>query len=164
MSKTYNFAPVTLLIVDGNGFMRGIVSRLCRSFGFRTILDTGSQQEALRILARCGVDIVVCDLDLDEGDGFTLMLEVRRAPMATNPYVPILVLTDQSRPRNVVAARDAGATEFLKKPISAATLLERIVYVVEQPRPFVRAPTFVGPDRRRRQEPFDGEDRRKSRE
>ena len=46
----------------------------------------------------------------------------------------------------VVAARDAGITEFLAKPISAKALYERILNVVANPRPFVKTKTYFGPD------------------
>ncbi len=47
------------------------------------------------------------------------------------------------------AARDAGVTEFLTKPISPKALYQRIVSVVTNPRPFIKTKTYFGPDRRR---------------
>ena len=49
------------------------------------------------------------------------------------------------------AARDAGVTEFLAKPITADNLFSRIAEIVERPRAFVRCDSYFGPDRRRRQ-------------
>ena len=51
--------------------------------------------------------------------------------------------------RRIVAARDAGVTEFLKKPLSANVIGLRLMQTLENPRPFVEAPTYAGPDRRR---------------
>jgi DNA-binding response OmpR family regulator len=59
------------------------------------------------------------------------------------------MLTGHSEKRRVTAARDAGVTEFLAKPISAKGLYERIVNVVASPRPFIKTATYFGPDRRR---------------
>src|SRR6185436_8595600 len=64
-------------------------------------------------------------------------------------YVPIIMLTGHSEKKRVTAARDAGITEFLAKPISAKGLYERIVNVVASPRPFIKTKTYFGPDRRR---------------
>jgi hypothetical protein len=50
----------------------------------------------------------------------------------------------------VEAARDAGVTEFLAKPITAHDLFSRIAEIVERPRGFVRCESYFGPDRRRR--------------
>jgi hypothetical protein len=49
-----------------------------------------------------------------------------------------------------MAARDAGVTEILAKPITAQNLMLRIAEVVDKPRAFVRCETYFGPDRRRR--------------
>ncbi len=66
-----------------------------------------------------------------------------------NPYVAIIMLTGHSEKKRVTAARDAGVTEFLAKPISAKGLYQRIVNVVANPRSFIKTKTYFGPDRRR---------------
>jgi hypothetical protein len=61
-----------------------------------------------------------------------------------------------------MAARDAGVTEFLVKPLSAKALYERILSVVLHPRPFVRTKNYFGPDRRRNSNPgYAGPERRR---
>jgi DNA-binding response OmpR family regulator len=60
------------------------------------------------------------------------------------------MLTGHSERHRVEAARDAGVTEFLAKPITAVNLLTRITEIVERPRAFVRCDSYFGPDRRRR--------------
>jgi DNA-binding response OmpR family regulator len=59
------------------------------------------------------------------------------------------MLTGHSEKKRVVAARDAGVTEFLAKPISAKALYHRVLNVVANPRPFVKTKNYFGPDRRR---------------
>jgi DNA-binding response OmpR family regulator len=72
------------------------------------------------------------------------------------------MLTGHSEKKRVTAARDAGITEFLAKPISAKGLYERIVNVVACPRPFVKTSTYFGPDRRRMTNTnYSGPERRK---
>jgi len=51
-------------------------------------------------------------------------------------------------------ARDAGVNEFIAKPVTSRNLFLRIAAVVERPRPFVRASTYFGPDRRRQNDAF----------
>ena len=55
------------------------------------------------------------------------------------------MLTGHSEKKRVVVARDAGATEFLAKPISAKALYERILNIVANPRPFVKTKNYFGP-------------------
>jgi two-component system chemotaxis response regulator CheY len=47
-------------------------------------------------------------------------------------------------------ARDAGATEILAKPCTPKAIYARLAAIVERPRPFVKSPSYAGPDRRRR--------------
>jgi DNA-binding response OmpR family regulator len=63
------------------------------------------------------------------------------------------MMTGHSAVVRVMEARDAGVTEFIAKPLSARTLLNRLNAVIYQPRPFVRTQTYFGPDRRRRADP-----------
>jgi two-component system chemotaxis response regulator CheY len=87
---------------------------------------------------------------------------IRQQGANANPYVPIIMLTGHSEKKRIISARDAGVTEFLAKPISAKALYERIFNVVANPRPFVKTPTYFGPDRRRGVNPnYVGPERRK---
>ena len=60
----------------------------------------------------------------------------------------------------ILEARDAGATEYLAKPVSGKLFYDRIVAVIENKRQFVRAEAFFGPDRRRLERPYFEEERR----
>jgi len=63
--------------------------------------------------------------------------------------------------RDVVeVSRDSGANEALVKPVSASLLASRIQAVINSPRPFIKSPDFFGPDRRRKEQKFKGEDKR----
>lgn len=62
----------------------------------------------------------------------------------------------------IIAARDAGATEIVCKPISAKSLYQHIAAIIENPREFIQAPDYAGPDRRRQDVAYAGHDRRGS--
>ncbi len=83
-------------------------------------------------------------------DGLEFVREVRTSEKSSNPFVPIIMITGHTEKHRVEAARDAGVTEFIAKPITAQSLFTRIAEIVERPRAFVRAETYFGPDRRRR--------------
>ena len=63
------------------------------------------------------------------------------------------VITGHSERWRVMEARDAGVTEFIAKPLTAKAVIDRVNAVIFRPRPFIRTPTFFGPDRRRRADP-----------
>jgi DNA-binding response OmpR family regulator len=83
-------------------------------------------------------------------DGLEFSRNVRTNVSSPNPFVPIIMITGHTEKHLVVAARDAGITEFLAKPITAQSLFSRIAEIVERPRAFVRCDSYFGPDRRRK--------------
>ena len=74
---------------------------------------------------------------------------MRNATSSPNPYIPIIMVTGHTERHRVEAARDAGVTEILAKPITAQNLFSRIGEIVDHPRPFVKSVDYFGPDRRR---------------
>jgi DNA-binding response OmpR family regulator len=72
------------------------------------------------------------------------------------------MLTGHTERTRVTAARDAGITEFLAKPVSAKRLYQRVFSIVAHPRPFIKTATYFGPDRRRSTSAnYSGPERRK---
>jgi DNA-binding response OmpR family regulator len=83
-------------------------------------------------------------------DGIHLTKQIRMGGASPNKYVPIIMVTGHTEKARVEAARDAGVTEFLAKPITVQNLMSRLSEIVERPRPFVKCDTYFGPERRRR--------------
>ena len=91
----------------------------------------------------------MCDWAMPIFDGLELTQMIRQPGANANPYVPIIMMSGHSEKKRVMAARDAGVTEFLAKPVSAKALHQRILNIVANPRPFIKTKTYFGPDRRR---------------
>jgi len=86
---------------------------------------------------------------------------VRHKAGILNPMIPIFVFHERARRRAVEAPRDTGATDFLTSPISPKTVMTKLKAALVNPRPFIKAPEYFGPDRRVRQRPLrSGEERR----
>ena len=99
------------------------------------------------------IDIIMTDLAMQPLDGIDFVRLLRNSPDSPNPMAPVIMITGHSTMRRVTEARDVGVNEFLSKPVTARGVLERIARVVDNPRPFVRAADYFGPDRRRRARP-----------
>ncbi|MGI9414917.1 MAG: response regulator [Hyphomicrobiales bacterium] len=152
-----------VLVVDENANMRSVIKTLLKSLGVHELRDCSDAADAFEELRTSKTDIVIVDLAMHNIDGVEFTQLVRTAKDSPNRYVPIIMLTAHTERARVEAARDAGITEFLRKPVCAADLYARIVEVIERPRNYVRSKSFFGPDRRRREdEVFDGDDRRGS--
>lgn len=144
-----DFNRLRFVVVDDNAHMRRIVRTLLHGFGAREVNEAEDGAAGLEAFTNNAPDIVITDWAMPILDGLELTRMIRQPGANANPFVPIIMLTGHSEKRRVTAARDAGVTEFLVKPLSAKALYERIVNVVINPRPFVRTRTYFGPDRRR---------------
>jgi len=140
---------VRFLVIDNNAHMRRIVRTLLNGFGARDILEAADGATGLDMVKNHTPDIILTALTLPVFDGLELTQMIRQPDDGAHCFVPIIMITSQPDKTLVVAARDAGITEFLAKPFSAKALYERIVNVVANPRPFIKTKTYFGPDRRR---------------
>lgn len=138
-----------VLVVDDNPHMRAIVVAILRGAGFGNIKEASDGAHALEEMRSSVADIVIVDLNMSPIDGLEFTHMMRTAPDSPSPFVPIIMMTGHTERSKVMAARDAGINEFVAKPISAKTLLDRIVAIIDRPRSFVRTKTYSGPCRRR---------------
>jgi CheY-like chemotaxis protein len=129
--------------------MRRILRTLLHSFGTREVYEAEDGAAGLEAFTHIIPDIVITDWVMPIFDGLELAQMIRQPGANANPYVAIIMLTGHSDKKRVLAARDAGVTEFLAKPISAKALYQRIMNIVVNPRPFIRTASYFGPDRRR---------------
>ena len=153
---------LTVLIVDDNKHMITIVKTLLRGFGISHFLEANDAPEAFDIFRSEHIDFIIVDYLMDILDGTDFVRLVRTGDDSPNPYVPIIMLTAYSERSKVIAARDAGVTEFCAKPVTAKELFRKVRSIVNSPRPFVKTATYFGPDRRRvKSEHYRGPERRK---
>ena len=110
-------------------------------------------------IKRALVDLVLCDWAPDF-DGLGLLRNIRNHPDSVYTQAPVIMVTAFNETSHVFKALDSGMTEYLSKPLSARLLYTRFVSVIENKRRFIRADNFIGPDRRRQGNKFDGNERR----
>ena len=157
-----DFNRLRFLVIDDNAHMRRMLRALLHGFGAREVYEAEDGAGGLEAFTQYGPDIILTDWAMPIFDGLELTQMIRQPGANSNPYVPIIMLTGHSDKKRVLAARDAGITEFLAKPISAKGLYQRIANVVANPRPFIKTRTYFGPDRRRNVNPnYGGVERRK---
>jgi len=141
--------------------MRSLLRSLLNSIGVREIHEAANGSAALEILRERSCDLVLSDLAMQPMDGIDFTRDVRQSPRSANPFVPVIMVTGHTERHKVEAARDAGVTEFIAKPVTAQSLFARIAEILERPRAFVRCESYFGPDRRRKaQEGYAGPWRR----
>lgn len=116
---TFEFSP-TVLLVEDEPHIRRFVREALQAEGCtvheaetlkRGLIDAGTRQP----------DVVILDLGLPDGDGMTLIREMR-----TWTEVPVLVLSARTGEADKIAALDAGADDYLTKPFGVGELIARV--------------------------------------
>lgn len=156
-----NLQSLRFLVADGNSYFQSILYGILHALGAQHIAVTGNGDEALARSRADITDLLICDGNLPELDGFDLIRRIREDNHNPNRHTPVIVLTGHAQAHTVERARDCGANFVLAKPISPKLLYDRLLWIAEDPRSFVLAPGYIGPDRRFRSSPPLGEaDRR----
>jgi CheY-like chemotaxis protein len=140
---------IRFLLVDDHVHVHNLMKTILRGFGAEWVFEAKSTAEAFDLLRRQQIDILFLDYLMGDEDGVEFCRRLRTAPDSPAPFLPVIMLTAHSDRTRVQAARDAGATEFCIKPVTPADVIRKVAAVIDRPRPFVRSPKFVGPDRRR---------------
>jgi two-component system chemotaxis response regulator CheY len=157
------FNKLRFLLVDDNPHMRRMLRTLLQGFGSREVYEAEDGAGGLDAFTQFTPDIVIIDWAMPIFDGLEFARLIRQPDTNASPFTPIIMLTGHSERKRVAAARDAGVTEFMVKPISAKGLHQRILSVIANPRRFIKTKTYFGPDRRRNSAPnYAGPERRKS--
>ncbi len=159
-TRAYDVSALVVLPVEPNDNMRALVRSILGSFGIERITESRTGAEALDHLATRTVDVVITGLVMAPMNGDELIRRIRQAE-GPEKFLPVITLSGHSDMAHVAAARDAGATDFLAKPVRPRDVYAHLVRVIEDRRPFVRTHSYFGPDRRRGgATKFDGPDRR----
>ena len=160
-ASSVDFALLRVMVVDDNRHMRTLVCSILHALKIKNIKEVGDGEGALTEINAFEPDIVITDWQMEPMDGMTLVKTIRYSSEPMIRHVPIIMLTGHADAKRVQQARDSGIHEFLAKPVSAESLLARLLNVMGNPRPFMRTDQYFSPDRRRQDVgPLPGETER----
>lgn len=160
---TYQFKNINVLVIESNHAMFDLAKAVLTTFGVPAaqVHSAYSFEEGFEAFCRLNPDLVIVDWLSEPNNGLKLTRKMRTDKRSPNPFIPVIMMTGYGQKTRVLKARDSGITEFLVKPFTSKALYLRIEQIIERPRQFVRADTFVGPDRRRQDDPrYQGPKRR----
>jgi DNA-binding response OmpR family regulator len=141
---------LSVLVADPSSHMAALVAVMLRSLGIRSVDATVDLPHTAVELARHPYGLVLIDEHLAGREGFDMIRALRHLAGHPNRATPIFMMAAAPDAKMIAAARDAGVTEFLKKPFSAEHIQLRLDGLKKAPRAFVEAQSYAGPDRRRR--------------
>ena len=151
----------TALVIEQAQHAHSILRPLLPSFGFSTIVSTDNFNGALQLLGNVSFDMAFIDAQLGEQACFEFLRCLRFEAPRAQRRLPVLVMSPDTQRPLIEKARDCGAHGFIAKPFSRGSLHAQIARIDGDRRAFIEADTFVGPDRRRWNDPrYEGPERR----
>lgn len=121
---------MSILVVDDFPTMRRIVRTLLKELGFTNVDEAEDGQEALAKLKSGGFELVVSDWNMPNLDGLEMLRHIRADDALK--HLPVLMVTAEAKKENIIAAAKAGASGYVVKPFTAATLEEKLNKIFEK--------------------------------
>jgi len=121
---------IKILVVDDFPTMRRIVRNLLKELGFENVDEAEDGQMALDKLNSGAFELVVSDWNMPNLDGLSMLKHIRANPALAR--LPVLMVTAEAKKENIIAAAQAGASGYVVKPFTAATLEEKLNKIFEK--------------------------------
>ena len=115
--------PARILVVDDNETNRDILVTRLEKNGYQT-LQAADGEEALASVKQNLPDLILLDVEMPKLDGFEVCRRLRKD--ASMAFIPIILCTARAASQDVVTGLDAGADEYLTKPIDQAAMVARV--------------------------------------
>lgn len=115
-----------ILLVEDDGQIASYLGELLRAEGFDTQI-AGSKKEASECLLIQAFDLVLLDVSLPDGNGFSICAEIKK-----EYEIPVIFLTASGDEYSVVAGLDMGADDYIAKPFRPRELISRIRSVLRR--------------------------------
>jgi DNA-binding response OmpR family regulator len=138
-------AALKVLVVDDDQYMRKVVRTMLLAIGVKNITEACDGTSGLEAVRSAAPDLVIVDWEMPLIDGAQFARLIRSPGDFPVPDVPIIMLTGHGDRWRVIEANRVGVHEYLLKPVSTKALLERIVSVLNNPRPTVQTDRYYGP-------------------
>src|SRR3546814_1540915 len=112
-----------MLVVDDFPTMRRIIKNLLKDLGYENVDEAEDGAIALEKLRNGNFEFVVSDWNMPNVDGLAMLQQIRADAQLAK--LPVLMVTAEAKKENIIAAAQAGASGYVVKPFTAATLEDR---------------------------------------
>jgi two-component system chemotaxis response regulator CheY len=118
------------LIVDDFSTMRRIIRNILKEIGYAHADEAEDGQVALAKLKSAAFDFVVSDINMPNMNGFQLLQSIRADESLKG--LPVLMVTAEARKEDIVTAAQSGASGYIVKPFTKATLEEKVQKIMQK--------------------------------
>ena len=144
------FSKLDVLVIDPSQHMTALIASMLRHLKVRAVAEAQDTDTALVLLQNRRFGAIMVNDELTPMNGIELTRELRKSPDGPNRNTPVIMMSTAPDATEIAAVRDAGISEFLRKPFAAAHVETRLVSILTVPRDFIATEAYVGPDRRRK--------------
>ncbi len=113
-----------ILVVDDFATMRKIVRNILRQIGLNNVTEADDGSTALPLVQSQHFDLIISDWNMPKMNGLDFLKAVRADPQFKS--TPFLMVTAEALKENIIAATQAGVSNYIVKPFNAATLEDKI--------------------------------------
>ncbi len=118
------------LVVDDFSTMRRIIRNLLKEIGFTEADEAEDGVAALQKLRGSTFDFVVSDINMPNMTGFELLSEIKKDEKLK--HLPVLMVTAEARKEDIVLAAQQGASGYIVKPFTKATLEDKLTLILKK--------------------------------
>ncbi|WP_337187540.1 response regulator [Phenylobacterium sp.] len=137
-----------VLVADPEAGAARLFTELMREICHTHVWSAADTERAMKVAETCDPQLVIVSLGDERLDGLGFVRKLRRSTW-TCRKAPVITITGAATAGMILAARDAGVHEFLRKPYSMKDLIRRLEAVTLRERDWVEGVAYIGPDRRR---------------
>jgi two-component system, chemotaxis family, chemotaxis protein CheY len=155
-------ADVSVLVFSSIAGISRTIRMALRGVGVRSVQLAANNDQMEEAFAVIEPDVLVVYVDGPESDsGLDLIQSMRRSESSPNRHIPIVAVSPRRDVVTVNAVINAGGHEYVLFPASGDMLLKKVIAARQTSRPFIEQPNYIGPCRRRRNDPlYAGPERR----
>ena len=121
---------ISILVVDDFPTMRRIIRTLLKELGFKNVGEAEDGVDGLKKLRKGSFQFVLSDWNMPNLDGLEMLKHIRADENLK--ALPVLMVTAEAKKENIIAAAQAGASGYVVKPFTAATLEEKLNKIFEK--------------------------------
>lgn len=158
-----NLSRANVVVIDDNAYSQKLLVQMLMGFGVRSHVEFADVEAAKEHMQSYPVDLIIVDCDMPGTDGYDFVRWLRGSKIEANAYAPVVMMAGHTKISKVKKARDCGANFIVARPLAPSVLLDRIVWIARDPRPYLETSDYIGPDRRFREgEPPAGVEERRA--
>jgi DNA-binding response OmpR family regulator len=146
-NERVNLSTAEVLIACGDAEGLEILAQMFAGFGVHTPRRASTVAESMVFVGERELSLMVVDCTLNDGEGVDFVRWLRRCG-SPNAWSPAILITGHTTPTQISKARNAGASFIVRKPVPPLVMMQRIVWLLNDHRPFVTSDGYCGPDRR----------------